>query len=195
MITLTFTILFANSSIKQSYADSFRYENMGNYKEAIKILKPIYQKYPKGYTLNLRLGWLFFLANRYQDSLKYYQKASFLIPSSIEPRLGICRVYLKTQYWEKAKLVAYTILQKDSFNYYANLYAVKALIGEKDFKDAKKITQKMLTLYPTDISFLELKALIESKYNINIAINIYNNILILDPNNVSARLFLKRVKR
>ena len=195
ILTISFIMLFANDTIKETYSKSFEYEKMGNYKEAIKILQPLYQKYPKGYTLNLRLGWLFFLSKRYNNALKHYQKASLILPSSFEPRLGICRVYLATQYWEKAKIISYSILKEDPLNYYANLYATQALIKENNFKDAQYIIRKMLIRYPTDISFLELKAYIESIIDIKLAINTYNTILTLDPNNVLATIFFKKIKK
>ena len=47
--------------VKTQYFKSYDYEHMQKYEEAIKVLSPLYKKYPKGYTLNLRFGWLFYL--------------------------------------------------------------------------------------------------------------------------------------
>ncbi len=47
---------FSNKDIQNLYYKSYNYEKMGDYKDAIKVLIPLYKKYPKGYTLNLRLA-------------------------------------------------------------------------------------------------------------------------------------------
>lgn len=182
-------------SIADAYAKSFTYEKMDKYEEAIKALVPLYRNYPNGYTLNLRLGWLFFLAKKYRNAIEYYQKASLILPASFEPRLGLCRVYLTTRSYEKAQTVAYGILKEDSFNYYANLYAASALLGQKRFEAAGTIAEQMLTRYPTDTAFLEILARSYSESNPQKAAEIYRNLLILDPNNVSARLFFNAQKR
>ena len=184
---LTFTLLFADSqtkSIKQFYLSSYNFEQMGNYSEALKVLSPLYNKYPEGYTLNLRFGWLFFLDKKYNDAKKHYEKASLTNPYALDPRLGIIRVYLATASYSDAEQVAYELLKIDYYNYYANLYVIRALNTQKKYAIATKITQKMLALYPTDILFLEQLAIIYKATDSTYLEKIYADILILDPNNV-----------
>jgi tetratricopeptide (TPR) repeat protein len=164
---------------------------MGRYEEAIKVLVPLYNKYNKGYTLNLRFGWLFYLNKNYRDAIKYYQKASLINPYSLDPRLGLIRIYLDTQSYQKASQKAYEVLKIDYYNYYANLYVIQALIAQKKFEIAYKIAKKMLALYPTDISFLELLATIYKKTNDKRLEQLLKDILILDPNNILVRDSLK----
>jgi len=61
--------------IKNAYYRSYQYEKSGNYEDAIKSLMPVYNKYPDGYTLNLRLGWLYYLNKKYANSIYHYEKA------------------------------------------------------------------------------------------------------------------------
>jgi tetratricopeptide (TPR) repeat protein len=89
---------------------------MGRYYEAIKVLSPLYSKYPKGYTLNLRFGWLYFLSKRYSDAIKYYTKASLINTYALDPRLGLIRIYLQTANYEKAQTVSYELLKIDYYN-------------------------------------------------------------------------------
>ncbi len=42
---------------------------MGDYKDAISVFIPLYEKYPRGYTVNLRLGYLFFLNKNYENAI------------------------------------------------------------------------------------------------------------------------------
>ncbi|MDQ7068371.1 MAG: hypothetical protein Q9M40_10605 [Sulfurimonas sp.] len=76
IISIFLTLLSASESIKEQYLKSYDYERMGKYSEAIKVLSPLYKKYPKGYTLNLRFGWLFFLDKKYKNAQKHYKEAS-----------------------------------------------------------------------------------------------------------------------
>jgi len=190
LLVLIFSFVFSEASfedIKTPYFKSYDYEQMGKYNEAIKVLSPLYQKYPKGYTLNLRFGWLFYLDKKYNDSIKYYEKASLINPYAVDPKLGLIRVYLDTSSFEKAQTTSYELLKLDYYNYYANLYVIKALIAQEKYDIAKSIIEKMLALYPTDITFLEQLAIIYKYTNSEYKQQLYEDILILDPNNVLIR--------
>ena len=171
-------------SIKANYFKSYDYEQMGKYSEAIKVLSPVYNKYPKGYTLNLRFGWLFFIDKKYKDAQKHYTKASLANPYALDPRLGIIRVYLATASYKEAEQSAYKLLKIDYYNYYANIYITQALIGEKKFDIAHQIVLKMLALYPTDIAYLELLGLVYQNTDSPYLEKLYEDILVLDPNNI-----------
>ena len=173
--------------IQEAYFKSYDYEKVGRYKEAIKVLAPLYKKYPKGYTLNLRFGWLFYLNKNYNDAITYYNKAALLTPYSIEPKLGLMRVYLSIYKYQKAESIGYKILKIDFYNYYGNLYTIKALIFQKKYKSALYITKKMLSLYPTEVTFLEQLAIIYKAKNSKYLKKVYQDILVLDPNNVFVR--------
>lgn len=188
LLLLSFSFVFASDkSIQRAYFKSYDYEQIGKYKEAIKSLSPLYKKYPKGYTLNLRLGWLFYLEKQYNESIKYYKKASLINTYAFEPKLGLIRVYLATYSYKEAQNVATELLKLDYYNYYGNLYMCKALIAQKKYDIAIEAIKKMLTIYPTDVLFLE-QLLISYKATKNkLYQDIYKSILILDPNNVLVR--------
>jgi len=183
---------FSNKEIKEIYYKSYNYEKMGDYKDAIKVLILLYNKYSNSYTVNLRLGWLFYLNKNYSNSIKHYEKASLILPYSIEPKLGLMRDYLAMQNFKEALKIGNNILREDFYNYYGNYYEILALKGIKDYKNALKIADKMLSLYPTSVLFLN--ALGEIYYLQNkkdLAKKIFENVLILDPNNVVAKSYLK----
>jgi len=187
-----FLFAFSNKDIQQIFYKSYNYEKMGDYKDAIKVLIPLYDKYPNGYTVNLRLGWLFYLNKNYANSIKHYQKASLILPYSIEPKLGLMRDYLAMQKFKKALRIGNIILREDFYNYYGNYYEILALKGIKDYKNALKIANKMLSLYPTSVLFLN--ALGEIYYLENkkdLAKKVFEDVLVLDPNNVVAKSHLK----
>jgi len=184
---------FTKQEIAQMYYKSYNYEKMGDYKDAIKVLIPLYEKYPDGYTLNLRLGWLFYLSKKYTNAIKHYQKASMSLPYSLEPKLGLMRVYLAMQSYSNALKTGNSLLREDYYNYYGNYYETVALMGVQDYKNALTLTQKMLALYPTSVLFLNLLGEIyymEGKKDK--AKEVFENVLILDSNNVVAKSYLKK---
>jgi tetratricopeptide (TPR) repeat protein len=193
LLLLFFTVFLVAGEIDNAYKNSYNYEKIGDYKDAIKVLIPIYKKYPNGYTLNLRLGYLFYLNKNYKNSIRYYQKASLILPNSFEPKLGLMKVYLTIKNYQNVTNIGYSILKIDLYNYYANLYIIDALIAQKKYDDALSLVNKMLTIYPTDITYLVKLAKIYEFKNPAYAKKIYkDSILILDPNNISAKIYLNK---
>jgi len=190
LLLFSISLLFSSEdfkTIQQTYAKSYTYEQVEKYKEAIQTLSSLYKKYPKGYTLNLRLGWLFYLDKKYKDSVKYYNKASLVNTYALEPQLGLVRAYLATYSYEKAQNISAEILKKDYYSYYGNLYMCKALIGQKKYEAAIKESKKMLAIYPTNVLFLEELFISYKATNNKLYQDVYESIIILDPNNVFVR--------
>jgi tetratricopeptide (TPR) repeat protein len=182
-----------NLNIKQLYYKSYNYEKMGDYKDAIKVLIPIYNKYPNGYTINLRLAWLFYLNKNYQNAIKHYKKAMNILPYSFEPKLGLMRVYNAMGKYNSSIEIGNVLLKNDYYNFYGNYYYTVALMGLKNYKEAMTLCTKMLTVYPTSILFLNLYGEIYwYTGKKNLAKDIFKNVLILDPNNVVAKGFLSK---
>jgi len=192
MLIISLALALFAIDVKKSYLDSYNYEKIGDYKDAIRVLIPLYNKYPNGYTINLRLGWLFYLNKNYENSIKHYQKASLILPYSIEPKLGLMRVYLIIEKYNKVLNIGDFILKNDYYNYYANYYIIEALIQKKEYKTALKITNKMLALYPTSVLFLVELGKIYNVLDKIKANKIFNNVLILDPNNIIAKKYLNK---
>ena len=192
ILLFSITLMLFGLDIKKAYYDSYNYEKMGDYKDAIKVLIPIYNKYPNGYTLNLRLGWLFYLSKKYQNALDHYKKASLVAPYSIEAKLGIMRTYLAAGDYDNALKVGDVVLKSDYYNYYGNYYEISALIAKNELNTALKLTNKMLSFYPTSILFLvELGKIYYVKDKAK-AKKIFEDVLILDPNNVIAKEYLNK---
>jgi len=187
IILLSLSLASANYSeetIKKQYLKSYDYEKIQQYQEAIKVLTPLYKQYSKGYTLNLRFGWLFYLDGKYSDALKFYKKASLINGYAINPKIGLIRVYLATASYGTAEIIAQEILKIDYYNYTSNLLLAQTLIAQGKYKIAEKIVKKMLLIYPTDITFLEELAIIYKATKSIYLKKLYRDILILDPNNI-----------
>ncbi len=191
MVTLIIAEL-TYEEIKKAYESSYRYEAVQNYEKAIHSLMPVYNEYPNGYTVNLRLGWLYYLWGKYRNSLEHYRKAMEVLPYSVEAKLGYMLPLMAQGKFSEVEKVAYQILQMDYYNYYANLRLAYALRMQKKYKLALEVCNKMLAVYPTDVSFLVELALAHIGLgNKDKAKLILGDVLILDPDNATAKELLK----
>jgi len=179
--------LFANN-IAASYQASFVSEAAGNYAQAISDLKGLYQKYPLGYTLNYRLGWLFYKNKAYANSEYHYKRAIKVSPESIEARLSYESLLMAQLKWEELEEISAVIVQKDRYSYLGNLRYMIALIKRQKFPEAIKIGVKMSKLYPTDMDYLfYTAAAYEGNNEKKQALKYYQALLILSPINQVAQ--------
>lgn len=186
--------LFAltDQEIRDAYYKSYNYEKMANYTDAIKAILTVYNEYPEGYTVNLRLGWLYYLNQNYANSLERYEKAIKISPYSIEAKLGHLLPLLAQERYGDVEKEAFQILNVDYYNYYGNMRLVFALRMQQKLDMAEKIALKMLAIYPIDISFLTEYALIKfTQEEKDTAFRVFYDILILDPENVTAKSYLQ----
>lgn len=178
--------------IQQAYYKSYNYEKIENYSDAIKAILPVYQEYPKTYTVNLRLGWLYYLNKNYANSSEHYQKAIKIAPASLEAKLGHLLPLLAQERYKEVEKEAFQILNMDYYNYYGNLRLAFALRMQQKHDTAEKIALKMLAIYPIDVSFLTEYALAKhGQGDIDAAVKTFYDIRILDPENITAREYLK----
>ncbi|OAQ20352.1 tetratricopeptide repeat protein [Thermosulfurimonas dismutans] len=178
-------------AIKRAYHLSYEFERRGEYVKAREALLPVYEKFPRGYTVNLRLGWLFYLEGRYREARKHYEKAAEVAPQAVEPLLGLGLTYMVQKRWKEVEELMTRVLKIDFYNYYGNLRLAQALREQKKYRQAEAVCRKMLTLYPTDVAFLTQLALtLYHSGQKKVAISIFGDILILDPQNRIASRFV-----
>jgi len=192
LISMILATFVSALDIQKAYYKSYNYEKMGDYKDSIKSLIPVYKKFPKGYTLNLRLGYLFFLEKKYNNSIEHYKKAANIVPYSVEAKFGLIKNYLKKGKFDNALTITNSIIKMDYYNYYGNYYQLIALKQKGQRDDAIKVANKMLALYPTDVMYLQELAKLIYEKDKKKAKKLFEDILILDPNNVAAKEYLNR---
>ena len=194
LLIFTASTCFAISpqDIQSAYHKSYTYEKVQDYDSAIKAMSSVASAYPDGYTVNLRLGWLNFLAGHYANANHYYEQAIKAAPDALEPKLGYLLPLLAQEKFTRAETVANQILTMDPCNYYGNLRLAYTLRLEKKYDAAEKVADKMLALYPTDVAFLTELALTKvGQGDQTKAAELFWHVLTLDPENTAAKAYLQ----
>jgi len=176
------------------YSLSYSFERAGDYKRALEAMAPLYRLYPRGYSLNLRLGWLAYLQGAQVNSLEYYKLASAILPESFDAKLGLVLPLIALERFEEGERVLEEILKIDYFNYYANLRLSYLLRRQGKPKLALAVVNRLLPLYPSDVLVLGEWAenLVALKADQE-AIRVLKDIQILDPTNLRAGKLLTQL--
>ncbi|MEZ4765017.1 MAG: hypothetical protein R3C26_18115 [Calditrichia bacterium] len=81
-------LALTDAEIRDAYYKSYNYEKIQNYSDAINTLMPVYNEFPNTYTVNLRLGWLYYLIPNYANAISHYDRSIKISPYSLEAKLG-----------------------------------------------------------------------------------------------------------
>ncbi|NOR44506.1 MAG: tetratricopeptide repeat protein [Candidatus Delongbacteria bacterium] len=188
--------LFAELSFKEiqsAYNSSYTYEAATKYKIAISSLNKVIKEYPKGYTVNYRLGWLYYLSGNYANSLQHLNTALLTYPYSVEVLNTLNLVNVARLDWDKVESQSMNIFKIDYYNYYANYWYTIALMRQAKYGQAIKISNKMLSVFPSNVIFLVTLA--ESTYlngSVADALLIFQSAVILDKDNETAKYYLEK---
>ncbi|MBC7862434.1 MAG: tetratricopeptide repeat protein [Bacteroidia bacterium] len=135
-----------SEKIGPAFTKSIKSEADGDYKTAIAIMKEVYDK--SSYEVNLRLGWLHYLAGMNKESVTYYQSAIDLKPHSIEARLGYVYPAAILGNMDQVKTQYLKIIEIDPQNSVAHYRLGYLLYEKKDYQGAYKHFLKVVDHYP-----------------------------------------------
>jgi tetratricopeptide (TPR) repeat protein len=180
-------------TVPNAFAKSYVAEGKGNYSEAIKAIKDVYNE--SSYTMNLRLGWLYYLDLNYEVSISYYNKASKLMPVAVEPLWALLNPQIAKENWAEVDKIYLRILKIDPKNSTANYKLGLNYYYRKNYAKAKKYFDVALNLYPFDYNIVLMSAW--NNYFLgktNEAKVLFNKVLNIDANDASALQGLSLIK-
>jgi tetratricopeptide (TPR) repeat protein len=186
-IVSSFTLFSQNNQVtlQAAFSKSYQYEYKGNYTDAITTLKTVYQE--DSYEINLRLGWVTYLAGLFTESSAYYQKAIAMKPYSIEAKLGFANSASALGNWDQVIAQYNDILAIDSQNSLTNYRMGSIYYGRKDYTKAEKYLEKVVNLYPFDYDSNILFAWTNLKLGkLREAQVLFNKVLLIKPTDSSA---------
>ncbi len=182
-----------NDKIYEAFVESYGMEASGNYSKAIEKILNIYSG--ESYDMNIRLGWLYYKLGNYPLSEKYYQKATQILPYSIEAKLGHVLPLAGLGYWDKVIGIYKDILKIDPQNTLVN-YRLGAIYYErKNYEKAYDYLENVINLFPNDFDSILLFAWTHYQMErLKEAKVLFKKALLIKPDNASAQYGLSLIK-
>jgi len=143
-------------ALQDDFSSSYALETAGKYTAAIDALKKHYDE--SSYEINVRLGWLNYMAGLFTESTTYYTRAIALMPYSIEARLGYVYPASAMGNWDLVISKYQEILRIDACNYSAGYRLGAIYYSRKDYASAYKFFEKLVNMYPFDYDALHMFA-------------------------------------
>ncbi|MBI5610434.1 MAG: tetratricopeptide repeat protein [Deltaproteobacteria bacterium] len=137
--------------IAELFESSFSHEATNNYAKALADVQQIVQLAPQHYVANLRLGWLSYQKQRYDESVAAYTKAAELAPRALEPQLGMMLPLMAGKKWTSAERIGRAVLAVAPRNYLASSRLAYIAFSQGKFKEAEALYRQVLEDYPGDL--------------------------------------------
>ncbi|UAM98808.1 hypothetical protein K8354_02985 [Polaribacter litorisediminis] len=185
ILLLSVSLHAQNEQITDAFEQSYIHENAEQYDLAISDLQAVYL--PSSYEINLRLGWLHYLADKTKASIEYYKKSAEILPAATEPLWAVITVYNKLENWVAIEKAYLSILKLDAKNTTANYQLGLIYYYRKDFIKAKKYFDVSLNLIPFNYNYLLMSGwtnyFLGNKNNASI---LFHKVLLYSPKDTSA---------
>jgi len=178
---------------QKAFIASYSNEYKQDYITSISDLMAVYSN--SSYELNVRLGWLNYLAGEYDSSIKYYKIAITILPYSVEAKLGYALPLSAMGNWDEIIQVYTDILKTDPQNSIANYRLGSIYYARAQYNTALTFTEKVVNMYPFDFDSVILLAWINLKReDYRKAKILFNKSLLIQPANESALEGLKLIQ-
>ncbi|MES2591392.1 MAG: tetratricopeptide repeat protein [Bacteroidota bacterium] len=140
------TPLLAQDLQQEAFNTSYDLEYYGEYTKAAEAIKKGYDE--KSYEINMRAGWLHYMAGQNIESQQYYKKAITLKPNSIEAKFGYVYPTIVLGNMDQVIAEYKNILKIDPQNTTANYRMGLIYYERKDFQSAYNYFDKVVNLIP-----------------------------------------------
>ena len=171
--------------LEQAFAQSYELENDNDFVAAAGELNKVYSE--SSYEINLRMGWLFYNAGKFDESVTYYSRAQQLMPYSEEARLGLILPKVALGHSDEVIELYNKILEINPNNTVA-MYRLGVIFYErKNYNKALPLFKKVVDLYP--FGYDGLLMLAWTSYftgNYNQAKVLFNKVKLYNPGDASA---------
>jgi tetratricopeptide (TPR) repeat protein len=174
-----------SEKLVSAFTKSYELSEKSDFKGAISAINSVYDA--GSYYINLRLGWLSYLAGLQIESAKYYKIAAELKPQAVEPKLGSAIPTELLGNKNELKTIYESILSIDPQNTAAHYKLGLLDYSKKDYSSALVHFEKVVKLYPCDADALLMLGWANYQLgNMAESTTAFNRVLCLSPDNASA---------
>ena len=189
-IIISFSLSFACYAGDTMWKQSQRLEEKGDYEQAASVIEHA-AKTDNEYAV-LRYAYLKYKQGKYNDSIKYYNKAIKLNAKSLDAKLGITLPYIAQGRWRQVKVYTRQVLTKSDWDYTAHERLMMAEDGDKKWHSLGRHSGKLTTIYPTDATTLAYHGRAKARLgNTDIARAEYKKVLMREPDRAEANEYLE----
>lgn len=154
LATTTFARADGAGTIPELFESSFANEATGDLDRALNDVLNILRVDDGHYLGNLRAGWLYYSKGRYDDAVRFYDKAGKGVPKAIEPRLGQMLPLMAAKRWKEAEALGLAVLRRAPHNYLASSRLAYITFSLGRYKDAETYYRAVLDDYPSDTEMM-----------------------------------------
>ncbi|RED50570.1 tetratricopeptide repeat protein [Seonamhaeicola aphaedonensis] len=173
------------TELHDAFRKSYTLEGNGDFQLAINELKTVYQE--DTYEINLRLGWLNYMAGSFNESIAFYQKSMELMPYADEPKFGYIFPLTALGRWDEVIAVYNQILENSPHNTKAMYYLGTIYYNRLQYDKAITYFKQIVDLYPFDYDGLLIYAWTKLKLgNKKEAKDLFQKVLLNKPKDASA---------
>jgi tetratricopeptide (TPR) repeat protein len=170
----------SDKDLRVAFSKSYEAEVALKYTKAIEELAPFANV--NSYEVNIRLGYLNYMAAKFQEASNYYKKCLELAPKSVQARLGMVNVLAALEKWDEVIIQYKEILKVDPGNAKALYNLGLIYFNRSDFNNAQVYLNSYLALYPFDFDGVNLAGwnayYLEKKEDANVY---FKKALLLNP--------------
>jgi len=134
----------------ETWQRTYELEALGSYEDASSLLYSV-PRGERGYTWELRRGWLHYLEGDLSASVEAYQAAVRFEPLAVEPRQGLLLPLLADRRWVDAVTAAHGVLAIDADNSLASGRLAWAQYNLGRYAEAEDSYRQALAAYPSDV--------------------------------------------
>ncbi len=180
----------ASAQNETLFANSYKLESEKRYDAAAQAIAGLAEGGNE--FARLRLGWLAYLAGKYNDSIAHYNRLLQVNPNSMDGRLGVTLPLLAQRRWQDAAAQARHVLQLSPWDYTAHIRLMATEEALKQWQVLETHASTVAAAYPSDATALVYLARARAwQRNVAGARQAYAQVLERYPTHEEARAFLK----
>ncbi|MCW9047645.1 MAG: tetratricopeptide repeat protein [Gammaproteobacteria bacterium] len=198
LIKMMSALLFVVASFSAVSADdawmrSYTLETAGQYAAAAQSIEHFLKEIPTNEFAVLRSAWLYYLAENYSRSIKYYQTALEINKNSIDAMLGMSLPLMAQGRWREAASMTQEVIKISKFNYLAHTRLMTCEDNLEQWETLEKHAETLIVYYPSDATILVYLARAYSHTNKGLkAKEVYQQVLQRYPGHLEASKFLSK---
>ena len=179
----------------RSYKESYRLEAKRDYSGALRALEGI-RGQRSSYFLQLRVGWLRYLAGKQRGSIRAYRAAVALRPRAVEPYLGLMLPQMASRRWKDALKTGRQAVRRAPGNVVASTRMAWILFNLGRHAESVRVYRHLLEQYPSNLELRRgLGWALLKQGKAGQARQVFDGVLQYSPSDTSALAGLRKTAR